>query len=329
MRKYLALVIALACLAAPAGAQRRHAEEKSFRAAEIEHYKALFRRSAAEVTSGVNIHPTYYQLVLGITTTPQYLRGDVTMKAVSRQNGVGTITLDLMNNLTIDSVKVAGSRAAFVRHPSTFDVTLDRTYSTGDVMTVETFYQGKPGSSGFGSFSFTSHGSTPWVWTLSEPYGAKDWWPCKDHPNDKPDSTDVIVTCDSSFRVGSNGLLVSLVNNGDGTKTHHWRERYPIATYLVSIALTNYAQFSNWFKYSPTDSMEVLNYVLPEDLSSALANLPYAVTGLGIFSDLFGLYPFIREKYGHSEFNWGYYTGRIGGGNDSDSIYSSEKTLSS
>lgn len=306
MRKSLALIIALAALAVNGSAQQRSPEtEKTFRSAEIERYKSIFRRSAGEVSSGQNIHPTYYQIVLAITTSPEYLRGDVTMKAVSRENGVGTIRLDLMNNMTIDSVKAGGVPAVFVQNPSTFDVTLDRAYNIGEVMTVEIFYRGRPGSSGFGSFSFTSHLSIPWVWTLSEPYGAKDWWPSKDHPSDKPDSTDMIVTCDSSFRMGSNGILVSVVNNGDGTKTHHWKERYPIATYLVSIALTNYAQFSNWFKYTPTDSMEVLNYVLPEDLSYAQSGLPHAVEGLAIFSDLFGLYPFIQEKYGHSEFNWG------------------------
>ena len=306
MRKILALFTLLAGLAAGGSAQQRTPEsEKPFRSAEIERYKSIFRQTAGAVSSGGNIHPTYYRLALAITTTPQYLRGDVTMKAVSRENGVGTITLDLMNNMRIDSVIAGGVPAVFVQHASTFDVTLDRTYNSGEVMTVETFYQGRPGSSGFGSFSFTSHLGTPWVWTLSEPYGAKDWWPSKDHPSDKPDSTDMIVTCDSSFRMGSNGILVSVANNGDGTKTHHWRERYPIATYLVSVALTNYAQFSNYFHYGPADSMEVLNYVLPEDLSYAQSGLPHAVEGLAIFSDLFGLYPFIQEKYGHSEFNWG------------------------
>ncbi|MEO0206926.1 MAG: M1 family aminopeptidase, partial [candidate division WOR-3 bacterium] len=112
-------------------------------------------------------------------------------------------------------------------------------------------------------------------------------------------------TCNSAFKVGSNGKLLSVVDNGNGTSTHHWKTVYPISTYLISVALTNYAEFSNWFKYSPTDSMQVLNYVLPENLSSAQAGLPKAVDGLQIFSQLFGLYPFINEKYGHAQFGWG------------------------
>ncbi|MGA2625355.1 MAG: M1 family aminopeptidase, partial [Bacteroidota bacterium] len=309
MKQWTIVIIAFLSFTIPAGAQLQHGRatthEKTFRQLEIERYKSLFQRSAAHVTSGQNIDVTYYNLALRITTSPQYLRGDVTMKAFSRQNGVNQVTLDLMQSMTIDSVKVGGSLTGFSQHPSSFDVTLDRSYNAGELMAVEIFYEGEPGSSGFGSFAFSSHGSVPWVWSLSEPYGAKDWWPCKDHPSDKADSADIIVTCDSTYRVGSNGILVSVTNNGDGTKTHHWQERYPISNYLISVALTNYAQFSNWFKYSPTDSMEVLNYALPVDLTSAMSGAPAAVEGLQIFSRLFGLYPFVKEKYGHSQFGWG------------------------
>jgi len=268
-------------------------------------YKAYFSQSADEIAAEDRIDVTYYRLDIRVTTSPQHLSGNVIMNAVSLQNGLSSITLDLMNALTIDSAKVGVSTVAFVQHASSFDLALDRSYSSGEVMTVQIFYEGVPGSSGFGSFEFSQHSSVPWVWSLSEPYGAKDWWPCKDHPKDKADSADVVVTCDSAYKVGSNGKLVSVVNNGDGTKTHHWQERYPISTYLISVAITNFAQFSNWFHYSPTDSMEVLNYVLPENLASAQANLPLTVGMLQIYSDLFGLYPFVNEKYGHSQFGWG------------------------
>ncbi|MDI6767951.1 MAG: M1 family aminopeptidase [Bacteroidota bacterium] len=279
-------------------------EEKQFYQKEIERYKTLFQKQTTGIQSDPSIDATYYKLDIAITTTPEYLRGMVLMKALSRQNNLSSILLDLMNTMTVDSVKVGGTLTTFTQYTSSFSVTLDRSYHLGELMTIEIYYRGRPGSSGFGSFEFSSHSGIPWVWSLSEPYGAKDWWPCSDHPSDKADSADIIVTCDSAFKVGSNGKLLS-VNYRDSTGTYHWKEQYPIPTYLISVAITNYAQFSNWFKYSPTDSMEVLNYVLPENLSSAMAELPKAVDGLQIFSDLFGLYPFINEKYGHAQFGWG------------------------
>ena len=302
----LLLILVSLCSVFPAFSQEQTPiRDKSFFQNELNRYKAALNRPVSSVTAEDRIDVTYYLIKLRITTLPEYLRGDVLIKAKSVNNGLSTITLDLMSAMSIDSVLVGGSKVAFTHSTSTFDVTLDRTYNQGELLNVEIFYQGVPGSSGFGSFEFSSHLSEPWVWSLSEPYGAKDWWPCKDHPHDKADSSDMIVTVDSSFRVGSNGVLVSAINNLDGTATYHWQERHPISTYLISVAITNYAQFTNWFRYSPTDSMPVLNYVLPEHLSSAQANLPRILDMLRIYSNLFGLYPFVDEKYGHSEFGWG------------------------
>lgn len=285
--------------------ERFSSEKKDLFHLEKDRYQRIFQSGELSRVSTPAIDAKYYGIDLTITTEPQYLRGKVTMKAVCRQNGLTSMTLDLMNALTVDSVFVAGVKTTSVQYPSYFEMSLDRSYDAGETITAEIFYQGIPGSSGFGSFEFSSHGSVPWVWTLSEPYGAKDWWPCNDHPSDKADSADIFVTTDSVYKVGSNGKLISKSNHGDGTATHHWKTNYPISSYLISIAITNYAEFSNWFHYSPTDSMEVLNYVLPENLSSAQSGLPVAVTGLEIFSDMFGLYPFINEKMGHAQFGWG------------------------
>ena len=248
---------------------------------------------------------TYYGLNLRISTSPLLLSGIVTIRGISNADRPQFLTLDFMNSMHIDSVKVRGVTVGFYQQASSFGVSLDSGYRTGDEIALDVYYRGTPVATGFGSFIAASHSGIPWIWTLSEPYGARDWWPCKDHPSDKADSVDIVVTCDSSFSVGSNGKLMSAVGNADGTKTTHWKELYPIATYLVSVTLTNFAQFSNWFHYTPTDSMEVLNYVLPESLASAQVLLPRAVDGLRVFSGMFGLYPFVREKYGHSQFGFG------------------------
>jgi len=306
------LAIALAAVAVLCQFSKAQQHSRGF----VEEGKALVsseaRRYASTLNSGLHLSAagdaydvTYYRLSLVISTPTPYLRGDVVVSAKVEQDSLSSFVLDLRSSMVVDSVKVAAFASAFSQNDSSVRISLDRTYHTGETITAEVFYEGVPRSSGFGSFAFTSHAGIPWVWSLSEPYGARDWWPCKDHPSDKADSADIIVTCDSSFRVGSNGVLVSVSANGDGTRTHHWKERYPISTYLISVALTNYAQYSNWFKYSSTDSMEVLNYVLPEHLSQAISVTPSTVEGLRIFSDLFGLYPFVKEKYGHSEFGWG------------------------
>jgi len=94
-------------------------------------------------------------------------------------------------------------------------------------------------------------------------YGASDWWPCINHPSSKADSVDIWITCLNSYKAVSQGKLIEALSNGDGTTTFKWKHRYKIATYLVSVTLTNFKSISYWYKYSPTDSMEVVNYVTP------------------------------------------------------------------
>jgi len=248
---------------------------------------------------------TYYRLDLNITVQPNFLRGRVTVAGVCNMQNAHVLTMDCSNALVIDSVIVNGTSLLVVQQNSSFGVSLDRSYQPGEFIALDIYYHGTPAATGFGSFGFNDHNGVPWIYSLSEPYGASDWWPCKNTPSDKADSADIIVTCDSSFKVGSQGILVSLVNNGNGTSTHHWKERYPISSYLISVAITNYVQFSNWFKYTATDSMEVLNYVLPEHYADALESLPKTVDMLSIFSEMFGQYPFVKEKYGHAEFTGG------------------------
>jgi aminopeptidase N len=272
---------------------------------EMEGYKSRLLRSQAGVLTDMRYDVTYYKLELTVQTIPSnYLFGKITMKARSLVDNLDSISLDLRNNMLIDSLKVGGVNRTYTQADLSFGFHLDTSYNRGDVFTTETYYEGYPNGTGFGSFVFSIQNGSPWIWSLSEPYGAKDWWPCKDHPSDKADSADIIVTVDSVLKVGSNGRLISVTYN-NGKATYCWHESYPIATYLISVAISNYKEFSNWFHYTPTDSMEVLNYVLPVNYSAAITNLPRIVDALGIFSDLYGLYPFVREKYGHSDFGWG------------------------
>ena len=278
------------------GRQSRLAELQSFRKTAA---------MASDLTAGQEgFDVTYYKLDLGVSFNPNNLRGAVTMVAKSIVNNLSVIVLDLANAMTVDSVHSGGKRATANQLPSTVSITLDRPYMNGELFTVVVYYHGAPVSTGFGSFNFSSTTTgSRWVWSLSEPYGARDWWPCKDHPGDKADSLDVWITCDSSLKAASEGILTSVTANGDGTNTYQWKHRYPIATYLVSVAIAQYAEVSGWFKYTSQDSMKVIDY--PLNASDGTNSIATTIGNLQIYSDLYGLYPFIREKYGHAQFGWG------------------------
>jgi hypothetical protein len=248
----------------------------------------------------------YYKLDLTVNHTTQTISGNVTCNAVMIESNVSQIYYDLTNPLVVDSVKVNGvSTASFSRGSNTLIINLGSTFNQGDQFSTIVYYHGTPGSSGFGSFQFSSQGGNPAIWTLSEPYGAKDWWPAKDTPADKADSADFWITVSTSLIPASNGKLMAIVDNGNGTHTYKWKSSYPIAQYLLSMAITNYAQYTNYYHYSPTDSMPIDHFLYPGSLNSNIAQLNKTPGMIEIYADRFGEYPFINEKYGHAQFGWG------------------------
>ncbi len=280
-------------------------KENACAVAKQSYYNRLFKSSRLNYPGDSNIDVTYYKLNLNINHIVKQINGVVTVKAKSVTPSLTDFFLDLQDVFTVDSVKANVEQLSFTHSSDKLNITLPKSYSVGEEFSVDIFYRGRPGSSGFGSFEFSSHDGTPVIWTLSEPYGASDWWPCKDTPADKVDSSDVWITADELFYSVSNGSLEGIIKNGDGTRTFKWKNHHPIAHYLISLAMTNYDIYKNYFVYAPGDTMEVIHYMYPEHLNSNKSNLDKTPEMLAIFSELFGLYPYINEKYGHAEFGWG------------------------
>ncbi|GAB6282898.1 MAG: M1 family aminopeptidase [Ignavibacterium sp.] len=248
----------------------------------------------------------YYKLDLYITYNPNYISGAVTINAKGNSQFIDSLFVDLQNVLDVDSVLSNNTKLNFAHSENKIFIKLNKKYKFGEEFSFIIYYKGVPGSSGFGSFEFSQHNNgQPVIWSLSEPYGSSDWWPCKDTPADKADSADIWIRCDSSLIPISNGKLLEIINLGDGTHQYKWKSHYPIAQYLISVAITNYYQYIQYFKYSETDSMMVLHNVYPEHFNNIKSELDKTVNMLEIFSDKYGLYPFIKEKYGHAQFGWG------------------------
>ncbi len=247
----------------------------------------------------------YYKLDLALTHSPDYLRGEVQVDAVPAASSLNSFFLDLNSILNVDSVVSSAASLSFTHADNKLNIQLSRTYNSGERFSVTIYYQGVPESNGFGSIEFGLHNESPAIWTLSEPYGARDWWPCKDNPDDKADSSQVNLTCADNLIAVSNGVLQDIIENGDETHTYYWYNKYPIANYLISMAITNYTVYKNYFHYAPNDSMPVVHYIYPEHFAGIKSLLDKTVNMLQIFSQKYGLYPFFDQKYGHAEFGWG------------------------
>jgi len=279
---------------------------------EKEKFLKSFNQKELNYPGDPSYEVVYYKLNLNVSYSPQHLFGEVTVSAKSMINELSSFFLDLSNALTVDSVKSgdmpngqAGENLLFEHSGNKLTIQTGHLYNLNEEFNTTVFYKGVPQTSGLGSFVFDTHNGEPSIWTLSEPYGASDWWPCKDTPSDKADSADIWVTCNSDFIAVSNGKLIETVDNRNGTFTYKWKNSYPIANYLISLAISEYTVYQQYFNYSPNDSMPVVHYIYPEIFSSIKGQLDKTISMLEIFSDRFGPYPFIREKYGHASFGRG------------------------
>jgi hypothetical protein len=255
-----------------------------------------------------NYDLTYHRLEWTVNPAVLYISGKVTSYFKPLTAGFNTIYFDLRNNMTVTSVKYHGIDCTFSLtsgHELVINLPATLPVNTLDSVTVE--YNGTPMPSGFTSFASVkvcSSTTNNALWTLSEPYGARDWWPCKQDLNDKIDNVDIYVTVPSPNKVASNGLLVSTTTSGSDI-IYHWKHQYPIPAYLIAIAVADYSVYSDYVPLTGGGNLEILNYIYPCNLAHAQANTPNLIPVMQFFISKFGDYPFTNEKYGHANVTFG------------------------
>ena len=251
----------------------------------------------------------YHRLEFTVNPSQAFITGKVTSHFVAKEN-MNTITFELVDNMTVSQVTQRGTPLSFTQNnDDEVVITLPQMQAQGVLDSLSVSYSGNPVSSGFGSFETDTHNGDPVMWTLSEPFGAKAWWPCKQDLNDKIDMIDVYITTprfnpsNEEYIAVANGLEISQTINGSN-KTTHYKHQYPIPAYLIAIAVTNYTVYSHTVDNNG-NPFEIVNYIYPEDLSYAQSRTPVTVDIMNLFADLFEPYPYANEKYGHAQFGWG------------------------
>ncbi len=256
-----------------------------------------------------NYDVKYHKLEFTINPSVASIFGVVTTHFEAKEN-MSQIIFDLTDNMTVSQVLQNGSSVSYTQNTNDeLVINLSTMVNLGQTGIVEVTYSGAPQVSGFDSFEASTHNSDPVLWTLSEPYGAKDWWPCKQDLNDKIDSIDIYITTplfnsqSEEYVAVSNGLEQNQTIIGLN-KTTHFKHEFPIPAYLVAIAATNYSVYSHTVPNNG-NPFDIVNYVYPESLTSAQASTGITVDIMNLFSNLFEEYPYASEKYGHAQFGWG------------------------
>ncbi len=290
------------------GALHAQFVEKPFKKlVENERAAALKRLLKQPLANTGNYDVKFHRLVLNPSLSSRYLSGEVTTYFVPNQS-MNTMEFDFNTQMIVNNVVWHNQNLSFSQTNNRLIINFSQARPSGVLDSVKVSYQGTVPNTGLDSYTLTTHGNNvPVLWTLSEPYGARDWWPCKQDLNDKIDSIDVIINYPQTaggqtMTAVSNGLLMSESINGS-TKTSVWQHRYPIAAYLVAFAITNYTKYT--VNAGTTQAFPIDNYPYPENLADAQYYAPSHLQVMNYFENTFGPYPFNQEKYGQIQFGWG------------------------
>jgi hypothetical protein len=242
----------------------------------------------------------YIELDIAFDPVGQTLDGAVTHHLTVTDGPISNVVLDLDGALQVDAV---GADAIGWNHlGDLLTLDLDRPYLNGETVTAEIQWSGTPDPA-HAAFGFDSAAGKPLIWSLSEPYGARTWFPVKDTPSDKADSASIAFTVPAPMIAVSNGALEQVVALGDDLR-YEWFEGYPIAIYLISVAAHEYVEQSV-IANTLAGPVPVVNWSYSTSSSLAASNLASTHDMILAFETAFGPYPFLGEKYGQAQFNWG------------------------
>ena len=265
-------------------AQNEEAERKSMIQNESSRYAKMINYNVNP--NALNYDLKYQRLDLDLDPAQFYVSGTVTSHFVPNQN-ISSIYFDFSNVLTVSEVKYHGTNLPFTQL-STKEIKIDfptaLAASTIDSLSIK--YAGAPDTSGSAGDAFTTstQGGAPVLYTLSEPYGAQEWFPTKQSMNDKIEKVDIKITTPSQYNVASNGKLFSETALPGNKKLTFWQTNYPIPAYLIALGITNYTKFNDTMGSPP---FPFVNYVYPSTASDsgAMANINWTKNIMTVFED--------------------------------------------
>jgi aminopeptidase N len=244
---------------------------------------------------------THYNLAIGFDLARKSFSGSIEVGAEILQP-TNKIILNASNTtLTIDSVFYSQSKLNYEHKSDLLIIQLNSIVNYPSSVELTIFYHGISDFKGEFENGGVYFSSADRAATCSEPNFARKWFPCKDIPSDKA-TANISITVPDNLTAVSTGLLKN-VEHKNGLAKFRWETKYPIATYLISVAVAPYKEFSEDYKSITGKQLKINYYVFPEDSIKARTDFINTTKILSFFELIFGEYPFINEKFGFAEVN--------------------------
>lgn len=249
--------------------------------------------------------------------TWELLNTDLTLKVDwENEQLIGTAQLTLapfgshkLDTLELDAKamtinKVEGASRFTYADNRKLKIYLSKTYAAGDTLSLLIDYVANPnkldelemidGSDQYGLYFIDADGTDPnkptQLWTQGETEYNSVWFPTIDQPNIKS-SQSVKITVDTPYSALSNGRLVYMLLNPNGSRTYYWKQEKPHAPYLFMLAVGRFAILEDSWNDVP-----VSYYVEPKYAKYARLVFGHTTEMMDFYSKTFGV-PYPWDKY--------------------------------
>ena len=266
--------------------------------AQINHYQ---QKKSSMLKSGLSdtLDALKYEIHLNnLDFSAKTIQAKAIITLQSKVNNLQTIRLELLN-LTVDQVFVNGIiNPDFLHQSPSLTVQLAAPITAGEIIEVEVHYHGAPFYEGWGGF----HWSGQYAFNLgvgfeSDPHNlGKAWFPCIDDFHDRA-IYEIFTTLPEPKMAVCGGTLLEIIDNGNGTKSYHWKIQDDIPTYLASVAVGEYINKPSSFISITGQEIPIGIYVRPSDTAKVNGTFQTLVPILGAFEQYFGPYRWERVGY--------------------------------
>jgi aminopeptidase N len=238
--------------------------------------------------------------LLNVTFDPERreVRGSVSVSMSALNDGLTAIELDAgpMEIEAVSIYDVENPRALPFNHDGeTLRVELPRALVEGESVTLDVSYAARPKSGLYFVGPDADYPDRPsQVWSQGESEDNHHWFPSVDFPNDRATSEER-YTVPAHWTAIGNGELIDERDNGDGTRTFHYRMNVPHVSYLISVVAGEFERYAEDFDGIPVE------YYVPRGTGkeTALRSFGTTVDMLEFFSERTGVrYPY--DKYAQS-----------------------------
>ena len=251
----------------------------------------------------------HYDLALRVFPDERAIKGVLTVRA-RIVNSIDKFVLDLDTPLTVETVALVRGKKetplTFERREGKIWINFPSVQKAGKTVEVRVVYGGKPrvapAPPWAGGFVWSKTAADEhWFATAVQMDGSDLWFPVKDHPSDKPETTSLHFTVPANLVAASNGKLQSVVDNKDGTRTFNWFLAQPISNYNIALNVAPYKLIEDEMKSVTGETIPIKFYVLPESFEKGKGLVEKTKDYVRFFEEYLGPFPFRTEKLGIAE----------------------------